>query len=84
MAAKTTVSKKDLRKSLETKMEQAITGIVDTADKKFHKLLKKAAKVLADGMHTRPAKTTKVAKAAKPAAAKKEKAAPLKNGGKKS
>jgi hypothetical protein len=81
MAAKKTISKKDLRKSLETKMEQAITGIVDTADKKFHKLLKKAAKVLADGMHSRPAKA---AKTAKPAAAKKKKAAPLKNGGKKS
>ncbi|MBV9989518.1 MAG: hypothetical protein JO301_17690 [Chitinophagaceae bacterium] len=78
MAAKkiSGTSKKDLRKNLETKMEQAISGLVDTADKKFHKLLKKAAKVLADGMHTR-SKTKSVAPA-------KKKAAPLKNGGKKS
>ncbi len=76
-------SKKQLRSDIATKLDNAIGHMAQSADKKFKKLIKKAAKILADGLHHKPKKAPakkKVAAPAKPAVKKAavKKAAPKK------
>ncbi len=65
--------KKDLREKLTIQLHMILAGFKDLVDeKKLHKLVKKAGKLLADGLHHKPSKPKPVKKAApKPAAPKK-------------
>jgi dihydroneopterin aldolase len=65
-------SKKHMRKDIETKIDNAIGHLAQAADKKFRKLIKKASKILADGLHhkPKPVKKATVKKVKKPVAAK--------------
>jgi hypothetical protein len=75
------MAKKEFRKEIEAKLDTAFGHMAAKADKKFRKLLKKAAHILADGLHQPDTKAVKK-KAAKKAVAKSKpvvkKAAPLK------
>ncbi len=62
--------KKDLRDKLSIQLHMILAGFKDLVDeKKLQKLVKKAGKLLADGLHHKPASTPKkpVAKKAAPA-----------------
>lgn len=43
--------KKQLRKNIELRLENTLSDLAQAADKKFKKLVKKASKLLADGLH---------------------------------
>jgi len=45
------MDKKQLRKNLELRLENTLSDLAQAADKKFKKLVKKASKLLADGLH---------------------------------
>ena len=65
--------KKQFRKDIESRIEKAIGNLAQAADKKFKKLLKKASKLLADGLHHHKPKSAGIKKTvvpAKPAAKK--------------
>ena len=61
------VSKKEQRKSIETKLEHALSGMKgEFSEKKFRHLLKKAGKLFSTGISAAPKpKREKVKKAAK-------------------
>jgi hypothetical protein len=69
------MDKKQFRKDIEAKLDTGFGHLVKGSDKKFRKLIKKAAHLLADGLHKPEPKTTdtktKKAAPAKPAAKKK-------------
>ena len=70
--------KKDLRDKLSVQLHMILAGFKDMVDeKKLHKLVKKAGKVLADGLHHKEPKPETAKKApAKKTAPKKAAAAP--------
>lgn len=71
--------KKELRDKLSIQLHMILAGFKDMVDeKKLHKLVKKAGKLLADGLHHKPAKPKPVKKAAPKAAAPKKVAVPAK------
>jgi hypothetical protein len=65
------ISKKDKRKDIETKLEEALSGIKNEfSEKKFKHLLRKAGKLFSTGISTAPKpKRQKAKKAAKKATA---------------
>lgn len=69
------MDKKQFRKDIEAKLDTGFGHLVKGSDKKFKKLIKKAAHLLADGLHKPEPKPTKAkakkALAAKPVAKKK-------------
>ena len=53
-ATKTALSKKEFKKELAGKLEPALAELKNTlGDKEFHHRLKKAAKILIHGLHTK-------------------------------
>ena len=69
------MDKKTLRAEVEAKIETALAGFAkDVSDKKFKKHIKKAAKILGDGLTVSTPKKASVAKpvAEKPKAASKK------------
>jgi hypothetical protein len=70
-------SKKETRKNIEARLEKALAGLSkDISEKKFRKHLRKAGKILSDGLHI-PAK--KPAKKKSAATAKKSLTVKVKN-----
>jgi peptidoglycan hydrolase CwlO-like protein len=67
-------SRKELRHNLESKIETLVAAVYPAADKKSKKTIKKAARVLADGLYVKPKKKAaqKTAKPAKKAVAAKK------------
>ena len=59
------LSKKEIRKNIESKLVNALEEMAKSADKKFKKAIKKSTHILADAFH--PAKKKPVAKKKKAA-----------------
>lgn len=60
-------SRKELRHNLESKIETLVASVYPAADKKSKKLVKKAARLLADSLYVKPKKKTVSKKTVKPA-----------------
>ena len=74
---KKTHPKKELKEKLSVQLHMILAGFKDMVDeKKLHKLVKKAGKLLADGLHHKPAKPKPVKKATVKVPAPKKVAAP--------
>jgi hypothetical protein len=60
-------SRKELRHSLENKIETLVASVYPAADKKSKKIIKKAARLLADELYVKPKKEKAVKATVKPA-----------------
>lgn len=60
------MSKKEFRKEIEAKLDTVFGHMANKADKKFKKLVKKAAHILSDGLHKPEPKAGKVNKGKQP------------------
>lgn len=59
------MSKKEFRKEIEAKLDTVFGHMANKADKKFKKLVKKAAHILSDGLHKTEPKSGKIKKVKK-------------------
>jgi hypothetical protein len=71
-------SRKELRHSLESKIETLVASAYPAADKKSKKTIKKAARLLADELYVKPKKEKALKKTKKPAKKAPVKKAPAK------
>lgn len=68
------MNKKQFRKDIEAKLDTSFRHLVKGSEKKFRKLIKKAAHLLKEGLHKPNPAKTKTKKAAPVKAAPKKKA----------